>query len=145
MGINYDKDTYSAEEMQLLQEEAYDLGCDSMLHHHFGVVNWNDAAAVREIIKPFLGLGSAEYLKTLVDADKAGRIMEFMPGDIVYDRSGESWRVIKTEYFRTRSDKLSCHYNCKQSLTGNVKTFFAGEISYEKPATDVVRERRKTN
>ncbi len=44
------RNTYTVQEIEELQNEAYDLGVDSALHHHFGL-SWDDAAGLRKEIK----------------------------------------------------------------------------------------------
>lgn len=38
---------YTVQEIEALQDEAYDLGADSVLHNHFGL-SWDDAAGLRK-------------------------------------------------------------------------------------------------
>ena len=44
------RNTYTVQEINELQNEAYDLGVESALHHHFGL-SWDDAAGLRREIQ----------------------------------------------------------------------------------------------
>lgn len=43
------RNTYTVQEIETLQLEAYDLGADSVLHNRFGL-SWDDAAGLRKEI-----------------------------------------------------------------------------------------------
>lgn len=73
------QNSYTAAEIEDIQNEAYDLDVDSVLRNHFDIP-WADAADIRKNI---------DHLRDLVKAEKEGRlvVLPYPPRPMLKDRN----------------------------------------------------------
>lgn len=75
-----------------------------------------------------------DRLKELVQADNAGRVLEYVPGDTVYDRFGMAWTVTSSEIHKFGDGPLRYLYRCGHPGTDDYCALYAEEIQKEPEA-----------
>ena len=70
----------------------------------------------------------ADRLRELVQAEKEGRLVKYLPGDTVYDRFGMEWIVTTSEIHRFGDGTLSYLYRCGHLGTNDYCALYSDEI-----------------
>lgn len=66
--------------------------------------------------------------KELAKADKAGRVLDYVPGDTVYDRFGMAWTVTSSEIHKFGDGPLRYLYRCGHPGTDDYCALYSEEI-----------------
>lgn len=67
-------------------------------------------------------------LEELAQADNAGRVLEYVPGDTVYDRFGMAWTVTSSEIHKFKDGPLRYLYRCGHPGTDDYCALYSEEI-----------------
>lgn len=78
-------------------------------------------------IETFAGIPGPRICE-LARADKAGRVLDYVPGDTVYDRFGMAWTVTTAEIHKFEDGQLRYLYRCGHPGTDDYRALYSDEI-----------------
>ena len=88
----------------------------------------NDAMCRICEFNAYLKLGPIDHLRDLLQAEKDGRLVKYLPGDTVYDRFGMEWTVTSSEIHRFGDGTLCYLYRCGHPGTNDYCALYSDEI-----------------
>lgn len=68
------------------------------------------------------------HIMDLLEANKAGKVVQYIPGDTVYDRFGMSWKVTSSEIHKFGDGPLRYLYRCGHPGTEDYCALYSDEI-----------------
>lgn len=121
--LSYYEET--APDPEAMRDEAYDLGYRSCLHYKG--LTWDEAKELQAYRATGL---TVERAAELGKADREGRVLQYAPGDIVYDRFGRSWLIISviTRAYHDGQRHVYHRYHCGHSGTDDYCVMDSDEI-----------------
>lgn len=79
-------------------------------------------------IKAYEDLTPIAHLRELVQAEQVGRLVNYLPGDTVYDRFGMAWTVTASEIHKFDDGPLRYLYRCGHPGTDDYCALYSNEI-----------------
>ena len=85
---------------------------------------WERAVEIAGLCKR----GGIDHLLELKNAEQDGRLVNYLPGDTVYDRFGMEWTVTSSEIHKFDDGALRYLYRCGHSGTNDYCALYSDEI-----------------
>ena len=85
---------------------------------------WERAVEIAGLCKR----GGIDHLLELKNAEQDGRLVNYLPGDTVYDRFGMEWTVTSSEIHKFDDGALRYLYRCGHSSTNDYCALYSDEI-----------------
>lgn len=87
-----------------------------------------EVATLKTIESMYDGFGKPDHIRDLLQAEQDGRLVNYLPGDTVYDRFGMEWTVTSSEIHKFYDGALRYLYRCGHSGTNDYCALYSDEI-----------------
>lgn len=85
--------------------------------------------------------GDIDHLRELVQTEKDGRLVDYLPEDTVYDRFGMAWTVTSTEIYQF-DGRCRYLYRCGHPGTNDYRALYDDEILTREEAEAALMEEK---